>query len=79
MTSNLRLFAIFLLLVALALQEPLLAAAAFMLGGATLVTGWWTTQVERHLRVLHRVPETVSFGEYATVIIAPGAVASGHG
>ncbi|HZB96350.1 MAG TPA: DUF58 domain-containing protein [Herpetosiphonaceae bacterium] len=69
MTSNLRLFAVFLLLAALALQEPLLAAAAFILGGATFITGWWTSQVERRLRVLHRVPETVSFGEYATVNI----------
>lgn len=69
MTSNLRLFAVFLLLAALALREPLLAAAAFMLGGATFVTGWWTTQVERHLRILYTVPETVSFGEYATVSV----------
>ncbi len=69
MTSSLRLVAVFLLLSALALREPLLAAAGLFLGGATLITGWWTTQVERRMRVQHMVPETVSFGEHATVTI----------
>lgn len=69
MTKNLRVVALVLLAGAIVIREPMLAAAAFMLAGATFITAWWTTRVERGLRVRHTVPQTVSFGDAATVDI----------
>lgn len=69
MSTQLRIVALILVFAGLALREPVLGAAAFILGGSTFVTAWWTTRVERALRVRYRVPETVSFGDRATVTI----------
>ena len=70
MTTQLRIVALILIVAAIVIREPLLGAAAFILAGATLVTAWWTTRVERGLRVRYTVPETVNFGDRATVTIA---------
>ncbi len=69
MTTNLRILAIILVMSALVLRSTLLAAAAFMLGGATIITGWWIGRVERRLRVRHSVPGTVNYGEEVPVTI----------
>ncbi|MDQ5851938.1 MAG: hypothetical protein M3380_07675, partial [Chloroflexota bacterium] len=67
MTTNLRILAIILVMSALVLRSTLLAAAAFMLGGATIITGWWIGRVERRLRVRQSVPGTVNYGEEVLV------------
>lgn len=69
MSKGLRLVALLLLLGGLVLREPLLGGAAFILGGATFFTGWWTTYAERSLRIQRQAPETISFGDRASVMI----------
>ena len=69
MTRNLRLVSLLLLAAAIVVRSPVLAAAAFILAGATYVTGWWTTRVEQGLRVRQTVADTVGFGEMTTVAV----------
>jgi uncharacterized protein (DUF58 family) len=69
MTRGLRLLALFFVLAAIVLREPLLGAAAFVLAGVTFATGWWTSQIEQRLRVTYAVPQTVNWGDDATVTI----------
>jgi len=66
-TLQLRLIALFLLVAAITIREPVLGAAAFILGGATYITAWWTARVERGLRVRHQVPPVLNWGERAVV------------
>ena len=69
MSRNLRLVAALLLAGAVVTRSPVLAAAAFILAGATYVTGWWTSRVEQGLRVRQTVAETVGFAETTTVTV----------
>ncbi len=66
---TLRLLALTLFLAAVTLHSALLGSVAAMLGGATVVSGVWTGQLRRSLRVQRRAAPVATWGSAVEVAI----------
>lgn len=61
--------AIAVLMVALALRSPVLGVVAVLLVALLLLARLWVGSIERSLRAQHRAPQTLAWGETATLAI----------
>jgi uncharacterized protein (DUF58 family) len=67
--SKLLNLAILLLLVGLTLRSELISFVALMLGAVALLSRLWLRQIESGLRVSREVPESLVYGEEATITV----------